>query len=154
MSKMENIINAITENFIPLILAIIGSSIISTLITVVAQRKLREADIRDKETAAAERIVNIYDKTVERLEDRIRCIYEDLGKLKKENETLRKRLDELELQYAERISMLKHRLGLLERLFAKIYQRANGKLRELAGSIPLTEEDICYLKEIIDKEEE
>lgn len=149
---MENITNAIIQNIVPLILAIVGSSVVSTLITVLANKKIRGADVRKKEAETADKISSAYDKVVMRLEARITCIYKKLDKLEKENKSLRERINEVERQYIERISILRHRVRLLARLLARIFASSETSiaLDDLIDDFRVSEEDRVYLKEIIE----
>jgi len=150
---MENVINAFAENVVPFIIAIVGSSVVSTIITAFAQRRLRKAEIKEKEASATDRIVNAYDKTVTRLEGRIECIYKKLSMVEEENRELKERIDEIEQRYTERISILKHRVSLLAKLLAKIFNSSNVNLtlEEFIDGFQISEEDRCYLSEIINE---
>lgn len=148
---MENITNTIIQNIVPLILAIVGSSVISTLITVFANKKIRIADVRKKEAETAEKISSAYDKVVIRLEATITCIYKKLDKLERENNEQAKKIEEVERKYIERIATLKHRVRLLARLLARIFAFSNGEitLESLINGFQVSEEDRSYLEEIV-----
>jgi len=148
-------------DIIAIIVALVGSGVLSTIITLLANRQIRKKEIEIKEArvkeigaATAKALAEASGAVIQELREQVKCLDLKVAALRNKNRELVKRTKDLEIKYEQReeyVQKLRHRVKLLAKLLTRIFtvEDPHLTLEDIINGFTITEGDREFLEEIV-----